>query len=49
MIKKLYETHLEVKDLKVAINFYQDKLELELGYATEKNAFFGLENQATKC
>ncbi|MGG0655309.1 VOC family protein [Rummeliibacillus pycnus] len=40
MIKKLYETHLQVKDLKAAINFYQDKLELELGYATEKNAFF---------
>lgn len=40
MIKKLYETHLQVKDLKTAINFYQDKLGLELGYATEKKRLF---------
>lgn len=40
MIKKIYETHLHVKDLKVAINFYQEKLGLKLGHATDKNASF---------
>lgn len=40
MIKKIYETHLHVKDLNAAINFYKEKLGLKLGHTTEKNAFF---------
>lgn len=45
MIKKLYETHLHVKNLQVSINFYQEKLGLKLGHATDKNAFFWVGEQ----
>ncbi|MGQ0739494.1 MAG: VOC family protein [Bacteroidota bacterium] len=42
MIKGLYETHLEVKNLEQAIDFYQDKLGLEFALLEEKRriAFF---------
>jgi catechol 2,3-dioxygenase-like lactoylglutathione lyase family enzyme len=42
MIKRVYETHLEVKDMTRAIEFYRDKLGLILGHGDEttKAAFF---------
>lgn len=42
MIKQIYETHLEVKDLEASIHFYQEKLGLVLGISskTRNNAFF---------
>jgi lactoylglutathione lyase len=42
MIKGLYETHLEVSNLEAAIDFYKNKLALELAMIEEKRriAFF---------
>lgn len=40
MIKKIYETHLDVTSLKASINFYQDKLSLKLGKLSSNAAFF---------
>jgi lactoylglutathione lyase len=42
MIKGLYETHLYVENLERSIDFYQNTLELELGYteAHRRSAFF---------
>lgn len=39
MIKKVYETHLEVKNLSDSIDFYQNKLGLKLGKITRNAAF----------
>ncbi|MEC2389821.1 fosmidomycin resistance protein [Bacillus thuringiensis serovar malayensis] len=39
MIKKIYETHLEVKSLNTSIDFYQNKLGLKLA-KTSRNAVF---------
>ena len=40
MIGKIYETHVQVKDVEASIKFYQDKLGLELGHHSEGKAFF---------
>lgn len=42
MIKGLYETHLQVSNLEIAIEFYRDTLELEFALLEEKRriAFF---------
>ncbi|MGE7602977.1 VOC family protein [Peribacillus sp. NPDC097675] len=39
MIKKIYETHLQVKNLNDSIDFYQNKLGLKLGTITRNAAF----------
>lgn len=42
LIQGIYETHLEVRDVKKAMKFYEEKLELTLGRYEEdrKRAFF---------
>jgi catechol 2,3-dioxygenase-like lactoylglutathione lyase family enzyme len=40
MIKKIYETHLEVKNLNASIDFYQNRLGLKFGTISRNAAFF---------
>ena len=49
MIQNIYETHLHVRNLEKAINFYQNKLGLTLARKLSKRrvAFFGSEKIKT--